>query len=207
MVVGAATKLAGKLLGKDLVKRIGGDASLRSIVGQSLGSGAINTAGGLLTGMDPLSALTYGVADTAASAGSLGLVRGLSKSRGKQKIIRTSPDGKKTKTKEPIPSPYELPVNVLASLGTGIGLSALGVGMSPQGVQGAQQSQVLQQQGQRAAVNQDPSLLAGAYLPYTNFQNLGMPSRSALLEQAMNDSGPGFDMAGYEKGMQQILGL
>lgn len=207
MVVGAATKLAGKLLGKDLVKRIGGDASLRSIVGQSLGSGAINTAGGLLTGMDPLSALTYGVADTAASAGSLGLVRGLSKSRGKQKIIRRSPDGKKTKTKEPIPSPYELPVNVLASMGTGIGLSSLGLGMSPQGVQGAQQSQVLQQQGQRAAVNQDPSLLAGAYLPYTNFQNLGMPSRSALLEQAMNDSGPGFDMAGYEKDMQQILGL
>ena len=207
MVVGAATKLAGKLLGKNLVKRIGGDASLKSIVGQSLGSGAINTVGSLLVGMDPLSALTYGVADTAASAGSLGLVRGLSKSRGKQKITRIGPDGKKTKTKEPIPSPYELPVNVLASMGTGIGLSALGVGMSPQGVQGAQQSQVLQQQGQRAAVNQDPSLLAGAYLPYTNFQNLGMPSRSALLEQAMNDSGPGFDMAGYEKGMQQILGL
>ena len=87
MVVGAVSKLAGKLLGKDLVKRIGGKASLRSIVGQSLGSGAINTAGGLLTGMDPLSALTYGVADTAASAGSLGLVRGLSKSKGKQKII------------------------------------------------------------------------------------------------------------------------
>lgn len=207
MVVGAATRLAGKLLGKDLVKRIGGNASLRSIVGQSLGSGAINTAGGILTGMDPLSALTYGVADTAASAGSLGLVRGLSKSRGKQKITRISPDGKKTKIKEPIPSPYELPVNVLASMGTGIGLSALGIGMSPQGVQGAQQSQVLQQQGQRAAVNQDPSLLAGAYLPYTNFQNLGMPSRSALLEQAMNDSGPGFDMVGYEKDMQQILGL
>ena len=207
MVVGAVSKLAGKLLGKDLVKRIGGKASLRSIVGQSLGSGAINTAGGLLTGMDPLSALTYGVADTAASAGSLGLVRGLSKSKGKQKIIRTSPDGKETTTIEPIPSSYELPINVLASLGTGIGLSALGVGMSPQGIQGSQQSQIVQQQTQRAAVNQDPSLLAGAYMPYTNFQNLGMPSSRARLEQAMNDSGPSFDMAGYEKGMQQILGL
>ena len=207
MVVGAVSKLAGKLLGKDLVKRIGGKASLRSIVGQSLGSGAINTAGGLLTGMDPLSALTYGVADTAASAGSLGLVRGLSKSKGKQKIIRTSPDGKETTTIEPIPSSYELPINVLASLGTGIGLSALGVGMSPQGIQGSQQSQIVQQQTQRAAVNQDPSLLAGAYMPYTNFQNLGMPSSRARLEQLMNDSGPSFDMAGYEKGMQQILGL
>ena len=207
MVVGAVTKLAGKLLGRGLVKRIGGKASLRSIVGQSLGSGAINTAGGLLTGMDPLSALTYGVADTAASAGSLGLVRGLSKSKGKQKIIRTSPDGKETTTIEPIPSSYELPINVLASLGTGIGLSALGVGMSPQGIQGSQQSQIVQQQTQRAAVNQDPNLLAGAYMPYTNFQNLGMPSSRAMLEQAMNDSGPSFDMAGYEKGMQQILGL
>ncbi len=207
MVVGATTKLAGKLLGKNLIKRIGGDASLRSIVGQSLGSGAINTAGALFAGMDPLSALTYGVADTAASAGSLGLVRGLSKSKGKQKITRISPDGKETTTIEPIPSGYELPVNFAASVGTGLGLSALGIGMSPQGVQGAQQSQVLQQQTQRAAVNNDAQLLAGAYLPYTNFQNLGMPSSRAMLEQAMNDSGPGFDMAGYEKGMQQILGL
>ena len=158
-------------------------------------------------GMDPLSALTYGVADTAASAGSLGLVRGLSKSKGKQKITRISPDGKETTTIEPIPSGYEFPANFVASVGINTALPALGVGMGPQSVQGAQQSQVLQQQGQRAAVNQNPSLLAGAYLPYTNFQNLGMPSRSALLEQAMNDSGPGFDMAGYEKGMQQILGL
>ena len=207
MVVGAVAKLAGKLLGKGLIKRIGGDASLKSIVGQSLGSGGITTLGGLAAGMDPLSALTYGVADTAASAGSLGLVRGLSKSKGKQKIIRTSPDGKETTTIEPIPSSYELPINVLASLGTGIGLSALGVGMSPQGIQGSQQSQIVQQQTQRAAVNQDPNLLAGAYMPYTNFQNLGMPSSRAMLEQAMNDSGPSFDMAGYEKGMQQILGL
>ena len=137
----------------------------------------------------------------------LALVRGLSKSKGKQKIIRTSPDGKKVTTIEPIPSSYELPINVLASLGTGIGLSALGVGMNPQGIQGSQQSQIVQQQTQRAAVNQDPSLLAGAYMPYTNFQNLGMPSSRARLEQAMNDSGPSFDMAGYEKGMQQILGL
>ena len=147
--------------------------------------------------MDPLSALTYGVADTVASAGSLGLVRGLGKSRGKERITRISPDGKETTTTGPISSPYELPVNVLASLGTSMGLSALGVGMSPQGIQGSQ----------RAAVNNDAQLLAGAYMPYTNFQDLGMPSRSAMLEQAMNDSGPGFDMAGYEKGMQQILGL
>lgn len=207
MVVGAVSKLAGKLLGKDLVKRIGGDASLRSIVGQSLGSGAINTAGGLLTGMDPLSALTYGVADTVASAGSLGLVRGLSKSRGKERITRISPDGKKTTTTGPISSPYELPVNVLASLGTSMGLSALGVGMSPQGIQDSQQAQILQQQTQRAAVNNDAQLLAGAYLPYTNFQDLGMPSRSAMFEQAMNDSGPSFDIDEYEKGMRQILGL
>ena len=45
--------------------------------------------------MDPLSAATYGLVDTAASAGSLGLVRGLSKSKGKQKIIEKGPDGKK----------------------------------------------------------------------------------------------------------------
>ena len=74
-------------------------------------------------------------------------------------------------------------------------------------MQGWEQAQSLQHQEERAAVNNDAQLLAGAYLPYTNFQDLGMPSSRAMLEQAMNDGGPGFDMAGYEKGMQQILGL
>ena len=207
MVVGAATKLAGKLLGKDLVKRVGGNESLKSIVGQSLGSGAINTFGSLAAGMDPLSALTYGIADTIASGGSLGLVRGLSKSKATQRITRKGPDGKEVTTIEPVPSPLELPVNLLTSLGTNLGLASMGVGMNPQGIQDSQQAQILQQQTQRAAVNNDAQLLAGAYLPYTNFQDLGMPSRSAMLEQAMNDSGPGFDMDEYEKGMRQILGL
>ena len=44
-------------------------------------------------------------------------------------------------------------------------------------------------------------------MPYTNFQNLGMPSGRAMMEQYMNDTGSGFDMGHYEKGMQQILGL
>ena len=43
------------------------------------------------------------------------------------------------------------------------------------------------QQVQRALVNLDPNLLAGAYLPYTNFQNLGLPSRESQAKQLMND--------------------
>ena len=206
MVVGAVSKLAGKLLGPKLVSRLGGQEGLKSIVGESLFSGGLNTGANYLSGMDPLSALTYGLADTAVSAGSIGLVRGM-RPKGTQKITRKGLDGKEVTTTEPIRSKLELPVNVLASLGTGLGLAGMGVGMNPQGIQGSQQAQILQQQTQRAAVNNDAQLLAGAYLPYTNFQDLGMPSSRAMLEQAMNDSGPGFDMAGYEKGMQQILGL
>ena len=45
------------------------------------------------------------------------------------------------------------------------------------------------QQLQRALVNGDPNLLAGAYMPFTNFQNtLNGPSMQAMLDQATNDS-------------------
>ena len=117
------------------------------------------------------------------------------------------PDGKKVTTRELNRSRLEVPANVVASGASGIGLMGLGVGMNPQGIDNAQQTQVIQQQQQRAAVNQDPNLLAGAYMPYTNFQNLGVPSGRAMMEQYMNDTGSGFDMGHYEKGMQQILGL
>ena len=206
MALGAVTRLAGSLLGPKAFRALGGAKGLKGIAGEAATSGALNTLGGLAFGMNPLEAFAYGTADTLASGASLGLVRGL-RPKGYQFVRRKGPDGKQVETRERIRSRAELPVNILASIGSALPVAALMGQGSSQGVQGAQQSQVLQQQGQRAAVNQDPSLLAGAYLPYTNFQNLGMPSRSALLEQAMNDSGPGFDMAGYEKDMQQILGL
>lgn len=205
-VVGIA-RLAGKLLGPKVLRTLGGNQGVRQIANEALMSGAANTGLNMLGGMDPLSAATYGLVDTAVSAGSIGLVRGLRKPKGYRIITEKGPDGKEVTTRELKRSKLEVPTNWIASGASAFGLMGMGVGMNPQGINNAQPTQVVQQQQQRAAVNQDPSLLAGAYLPYTNFQNLGMPSRSALLEQAMNDSGPGFDMAGYEKGMQQILGL
>ena len=43
------------------------------------------------------------------------------------------------------------------------------------------------QQIQRALVNKDLNLLAGAYMPYTNFQDLGLPSEQAQMTQYFND--------------------
>ena len=205
-VVGIA-RLAGKLLGPKVLRTLGGNQGVRQIANEALMSGAANTGLNMLGGMDPLSAATYGLVDTAVSAGSVGLVRGLRKPKGYRIITEKGPDGKEVTTRELKRSKLEVPTNWIASGASAFGLMGMGVGINPQGINNAQPTQVVQQQQQRAAVNQDPSLLAGAYLPYTNFQNLGMPSRSAMLEQAMNDGGLSFDMAGYEKGMQQILGL
>jgi hypothetical protein len=206
MALGAVTRLAGRLLGPKALRALGGAKGLRGIAGEAALSGAINTGANLAFGMDPMEALAYGGADALASGASLGLVRGL-RPKGYRTVTQRGKDGQKVTTRERVRSRLETPVNVAASVASSIPVMALTGGMNPQGIQGSQQAQILQQQEQRAAVNQDPRLLAGAYLPYTNFQNLGMPSSRAMLEQAMNDSGPGFDMAGYEKGMQQILGL
>jgi len=196
----------GRLLGPKLLARLGGKAGLKGIAGEAALSGAINTGANLAFGMDPLEALAYGGADAIASGASIGLVRGL-RPKGSRVVYEQTPKGGITRKEERIRSKLETPVNVAASVLSAAPVMALTGGMNPQGINNAQPTQVVQQQQQRAAVNQDPSLLAGAYMPYTNFQNLGMPSSRAMLEQVMNDSGPGFDMGGYEKGMQQILGL
>ena len=206
MVLGAVTRLAGRLLGPKALRALGGAKGIRGIASEAALSGAINTGANLAFGMDPMEALAYGGADALASGASLGLVRGL-RPKGYRTVTQRGKDGQKVTSRERVRSRLETPVNVAASVASSIPVMALTGGMNPQGINNAQPTQVVQQQQQRAAVNQDPSLLAGAYLPYTNFQNLGMPSRSAMLEQAMNDGGLSFDMAGYEKGMQQILGL
>ena len=40
-------------------------------------------------------------------------------------------------------------------------------------------------------MNNDPNLLAGAYMPYTNFQAQGGPSGAAMMRQLANDMGTG----------------
>lgn len=197
---------AGRLLGPKLLARLGGKEALKGIAGEAALSGAINTGANLAFGMDPLQALAYGGADALASGASIGLVRGL-RPKGSRIVYEQNPKGGTIRREERIRSRLETPVNVAASVLSAAPVSALMGVPSMQGIDGAQQAQILQQQNQRIAVNQDPNLLAGAYMPYTNFQNLGMPSSQAKIQQYMNDMGPSFDMAAHERGMQQILGL
>ena len=104
-----------------------------------------------------------------------------------------------------------MPVNVGASILAGMGVSGalakeeLG---QMQGVPQASDRQVEAQQLQRAAVNGDPMLLAGAYMPFTNFQNtLNGPSMQAMLEQATNDVNSPAAAAQQLMMNQQLQGL
>ena len=82
MAVGAVAKLAGKLLGPKMFRVLGGNQGVKQIANEAIFSGGLNTVLNMASGMDPLSAATYGLVDTAASAGSVGLVRGLRKPKG-----------------------------------------------------------------------------------------------------------------------------
>ena len=100
-------------------------------------------------------------------------------------------------------SKLEMPANLVASVA-----SMAPVGMllgAEQGVQGAQTKQIDQQTIQRAVVNAAPNQLAGAYMPDTLLQNIGLPSSNALMEQIQNDQGPTIQMD--ERAMAQIMGL
>ena len=113
-VVGIA-RLAGKLLGPKVLRTLGGNQGVQQIAKEALMSGAANTGLNMLGGMDPLSAATYGLVDTAVSGGSLGLVRSVRKPKGYRTIIEKGPDGKKVTTRELKRSGLEIPINFVAS--------------------------------------------------------------------------------------------
>jgi hypothetical protein len=194
----AKAKLAGALL--DFLKK--------PIVGEALMSGGINTGLSLFTGANPAEALLYGGADALASGASLGAVRKLNNSGlrkklglrelGTQTIKR---DGKSVTT--PVRSNLEIPANVAASVASTVPVSMLLA--AEQGVQGAQTKQIDQQTVQRAVINDAPNQLAGAYMPATLLQNIGLPSNNSLMEQMQNDQGPTGQMD--ERAMARIMGL
>jgi len=199
-------KLAGRLLGPKALEKLGGHQGLKSIATDALISGGLNTGLSMMGGVDPLAALAYGGADALASAGSLGLVRRF-RPKGTQTVIRTGKDGKQIKTKEPIRSKLEMPVNIAASVASTIPVTAL-LG-AEQGIQGAQPSQITQQQLQRSVVNNTPmQQLAGAYMPFTNFQEAAGPTQSAMLQQYLTDIGAGpVNDPNMEAAAYQMLGL
>jgi hypothetical protein len=161
----------------------------------------------LMSGANPAEALLYGGADALASGASLGLVRKIRGSRPVTKVLgelgtQTVNKGGKMVT-TPMRSKLEMPVNLVASVA-----SMAPVGMllgAEQGVQGAQTKQIDQQTVQRAVVNDAPNQLAGAYMPATLLQNIGLPSNNALMEQIQNDQGPTGAMD--ERAMARIMGL
>jgi hypothetical protein len=197
----AKAKLAGALLSK-----LGG-VFKKPIVGEALTSGGLNTGLMLMSGANPAEALLYGGADALASGASLGLLRKIRGSRPVTKVLgelgtqTIKRDGKSVTT--PMRSKLEMPVNLVASVA-----SMAPVGMllgAEQGAQGAQTKQIDQQTVQRAVVNDAPNQLAGAYMPDTLLQNIGLPSNNALMEQIQNDQGPTIQMD--ERAMARIMGL
>ena len=183
-------KLGTKLLGAKgaaaLAGKFGGKAGVAQLLKEAAISGGINFAAG--TAMDIGSGqglnnlgtnLGYAVTDAVVSGGAQGLRRGLGK--GKLKF-----DDKGN----PIRRKGEGAINLAASLGvTPSVFRALGGTSQAMMVPSPTNSttSIDAQQVQRALVNLDPNLLAGAYLPYTNFQDLGLPSRESQAKQLMND--------------------
>ena len=188
--------------------RIAGAIFRNPVVREGLASGAISTGATALAGMPLNESLAYGAADALASAGSIGLVRKL-RPKGKRMVQELGKDGKPTgkMVSEDVRSKLETPANIAASALSAIPVTALLYGDNPaQGAQGAQQRQVLQQQQQLANVNADPAIF-DTYLNNSLIQNTGLPSRNALMEQALNNNQPMVDMGAMERDMARIVGL
>ena len=213
-MLGGALRLAGKLIGPGLRGKLGGARGLQNIANQALASGGASagfTAAGQLMsgeGLDIPEILAYGLADTVTGGLAVGGARALRGTKGLKKAKVTNPTTKKLEEvvvtpKEIIGSGAEFPANVVASILTPMGVSAV-LNKQPQQVQqSAQTQQVDQQQLQRMLLNE--GLLAGQYLPGTMFQGLGVQPPQSLMQQYLNDQGPTVRMD--PASMAAIVGL
>jgi hypothetical protein len=212
----------GQVLGKGFLRNLGGKKAVKEIAQESLLSGGLNFGlgiGGQVMANQPIDvgqALLYAGADTLASGASLAGVRG-SRPRRMRKVQVTDPKtGQKIMQTERVRSKLETPVNILASIGSSIPVGMLagqGNGNALQGqgttlIQNPQTVQVAQQNAQRALVNMDPNLIAGAYMPGTMMQNTNAPSSSAMYQQFLNDAGRGVgNDATFHANSMAIMGL
>jgi hypothetical protein len=176
-------------------------------VGPAVTSGALTGGLSLLGGASPLNALLYGATDALASGGSVAAVRAL-RPKSPRKII----DLQTGKTRvEPGVSRLQTPINIAASVGTGIGVSSLlGEGVMPTDV--SQSQQILQENIQRDLIN---TRLAGKYAnpnalsPGTMFQMQGLEGTllEGQLQQILNAGGGGVDLSGMEAEMRALAGV
>lgn len=145
---------------------------LKKVAGPALMSGGLTGGLALLSGAGVPASLAYGLADAAASGGSLALLRKLRPGSYRTQTLKDLDTGA-TKNIETT-SKLEIPVNLVASLGTGAAVSSMLDPMNTQSLQVAQQVE------QRSLVNQLPlpqqlaTLSPGtmSQIPGTEFQQL-----------------------------------
>lgn len=177
----------------------------KDVARDALVSGGLNTGLSLLSGADPGTALKYGLADVAASYPATLAVRKLRP--GTTRMVQ-DPKTKKM-VEEKVRSKLEMPVNIGASVLSGIAVAGGEMPVTPSNI--SQPQQIMQQNIQRDLINQ--GLLAGrmgtpnAYSPGTMFQAQGLENTymRQQLEEMMQPQQ--YDLGGIAANMGAIVGV
>jgi len=178
----------------------------KDVARDALVSGGLNTGLSLLSGADPGTALKYGLVDVAASYPATMAVRKLRP--GTTRMVQ-DPKTKKL-VEEKVRSKLEMPVNVGASVLSGIAVAGGEMpSVMPSNI--SQPQQIMQQNVQRDLINQ--GVLAGrlgmpnAYFPGTMLQAQGLENTYARqqLEELMKPQQ--YDLGGIAANMGAIVGV
>jgi hypothetical protein len=180
-------------------------AKNKDVARDALVSGGLNTGLSLLSGADPGTALKYGLADVAASYPATMAVRKLRP--GTTRMVQ-DPKTKKM-VEEKVRSKLEMPVNIGASVLSGIAVAGGEMPVTPSNI--SQPQQIMQQNIQRDLINQ--GVLAGrmgtpnAYFPGTMLQAQGLENTymRQQLEEMMQPQQ--YDLGGIASNMGAIVGV
>ena len=180
-------------------------AKNKDVARDALVSGGLNTGLSLLSGADPGTALKYGIADVAASYPATMAVRKLRP--GTTRMVQ-DPKTKKM-VEEKVRSKLEMPVNIGASVLSGIAVAGGEMPVTPSNI--SQQQQIMQQNVQRDLINQ--GVLAGrmgtpnAYFPGTMLQAQGLEGTymRQQLEEMMQPQQ--YDLGSIASNMGAIVGV
>lgn len=180
-------------------------AKNKDVARDALVSGGLNTGLSLLSGADPGTALKYGLADVAASYPATMAVRKLRP--GTTRMVQ-DPKTKKM-VEEKVRSKLEMPVNIGASVLSGIAVAGGEMPVTPSNI--SQPQQIMQQNIQRDLINQ--GVLAGrmgtpnAYFPGTMLQAQGLENTymRQQLEEMMQPQQ--YDLGGVAANMGAIVGV
>ncbi len=180
-------------------------AKNKDVARDALGSGGLSTGLSLLSGADPGTALKYGLADVAASYPATMAVRKLRP--GTTRMVQ-DPKTKKM-VEEKVRSKLEMPVNIGASVLSGIAVAGGEMPVTPSNI--SQSQQIMQQNIQRDLINE--GVLAGrlgtpnAYFPGTMLQAQGLEGTymRQQLEEMMKPQQ--YDLGGIAANMGAIVGV